>query len=185
MCKIISQGSGYRNWFRMRKLKATHYLQWCREISSTFSMKQCLPAISFLHPHSVNGSSIFILIYFPFSTGPGSELSTSFFFLDSLSHNSLFYSENTHKAACFWNGRMKGTYFGWNGSRRKPCQMPFKSCNTCWLKLAAYTAQGKNLFFSFKLWLEKSISMNQFISYWLASLISSSNGCNRKYKAAL
>lgn len=75
--------------------------------------------------------------------------------------------------------KMKVTYFGWNGSRRKPCQMPLKSCNTCWLKIAAYIAQGKNPFFSFKLWLEKSICMNQFISHWLASLISFSINCKR------
>lgn len=104
---------------------------------------------------------------------------SSIFLLIILSHNPLFYSANTHKAACSWMKRMKVTYLGCNGSRRKPCQRPLKSCHTCWLNTAASVAQGKNPFFSFKLWLEKSLSTNQFISHWLISLISFSINCKR------
>lgn len=139
-----------------------------------------------LHPYTVNDVSSSFLIYCPFPMGPSSRLSTSYFFSWFFFPTIPFSTQKTlTKQHVSGTEGMKVTYFGRNRSRRKPCQMPHENCNTCWLKIVAYAAQGKTLFFSFKLWLEKPIFMNQFISHWLASLISSSNDCNRKYKAAL
>lgn len=129
-------------------------------------------------PALVDGFAIFPLLYCPLTMGPCKALHRSFSWLF---FPTIPFSTQQTPRKQYASGMkgMKVTYLGWNGSRRKLCQRPLKSCHTCWLNTAASVARGKNPFFSFKLWLEKSLSMNQLISHWLASLISFSINCKR------
>jgi hypothetical protein len=105
--KIILLGSGYRNGFRLRNPKAAYHCQECREISSAFSQEECLLAIFFCHPHSQQYFSVrscLLPIYY--------EDRFCIFLLITLPYNLLCYSENTHNAACLWNGSDEHYIFG-------------------------------------------------------------------------
>lgn len=150
-----------------------YFLQWCRKFLHA-QKKQCLPAISFPHPWSVNGTSLFYLIYCPVSVGPASVLSISYVFSWLFFLTIPFTTQKTLNS----QSSMLLEWNGWKlhrdelGAKGNPTPNASQKLQHCWLKIAAYIAEGRNPFFSFKLWLEKSISTKQFISHWLAPLIT-------------
>lgn len=69
------------------------------------------PAGPPLRPHPVTGFSRCVLLTPVYFGAPLRAKHFIYFFLIFLSHNPLFYSENTHKAARFWNGQDESSIF--------------------------------------------------------------------------
>lgn len=158
-----------------------HFLQWCRKFLHA-QKKQYLPAISFPHPCSVNGTSLFYLIYCPVSVGPASVLSISYIF------SWLFFLTISFTTQKTLNSQ-SSMLLEWNGWKLHRDELGAKGNPTkCLTKATALLTKNSCLHSP----REKSILFFQTLAGEIylhepvhQPLISSSNNCNTKHEAAL